>query len=91
MPPLPSWYQGRAAIRAFILATSLAGEAAGRWRLRPIRANGQPGYAFYVRDEASHRFLPFALQVLRFEGELLSEVTTFGFPGLFPAFGRRRR
>jgi RNA polymerase sigma-70 factor (ECF subfamily) len=86
MPPLPSWYQGRAAIRAFILATSLAGEAAGRWRLLPIRANGLPGFAFYVRDENSGKYLPFALQVLRFEGELLSDVTTFGTPGLFPAF-----
>ena len=86
MPPLPSWYQGRAAIRAFILATSLAGEAAGRWRLLPIRANGQPGFAFYVRDENTGIYLPFALQVLTFAGELLSDVTTFGTPGLFPAF-----
>ena len=51
LPPLPSWYQGRAAIRAFILATSLAGEAAGRWRLLPIRANGLAGFAFYVPEE----------------------------------------
>jgi RNA polymerase sigma-70 factor (ECF subfamily) len=87
MPPLPAWYQGRAAIRAFIQATSLAGEAAGRWRLRPIRANGQPGFAFYVRDENTGKYLPFALQILTFEGELLSEVITFGNPGLFPTFG----
>ncbi|OGO35573.1 MAG: hypothetical protein A2W35_10810 [Chloroflexi bacterium RBG_16_57_11] len=87
MPPLPSWYQGREAIRAFILATSLAGEAVGRWRLLPIHANALPGFAFYVRDEANGSYLPFALQVLHFEGELLSDVTTFGTPGLFPAFG----
>jgi RNA polymerase sigma-70 factor (ECF subfamily) len=86
MPPLPGWYRGKAAIRSFILATSLAGEAAGRWKLLPIRANGSPGFAFYVRDEARGRYLPFALQVLRFEGELFGDVTTFGYPVLFPAF-----
>ncbi len=86
MPPLPGWYRGRAAIRSFILATSLAGEAAGRWRLLPIRANGSPGFAFYARDDAGGKYLPFALQVLRFEGELFGGVTTFGYPGLFPAF-----
>jgi RNA polymerase sigma-70 factor (ECF subfamily) len=86
MPPLPSWYKGRAAIRAFLLATSLAGEAVGRWRLLPIHANGLPGFAFYQREENAGIYLPFALQVLRFEGELLSDVTTFGNPELFPAF-----
>jgi RNA polymerase sigma-70 factor (ECF subfamily) len=87
MPPLPAWYQGREAIRAFIEATSLAGEAAGRWRLLPIRANGRPGFAFYLRIEDTGKYLPFALQVLEFEGESLSDVITFGTPGLFPAFG----
>lgn len=86
MPPLPSWYQGRTAIRAFLLATSLAGDAADRWRLLPIRANGLPGFAFYMREENTGKYLPFALQVLSFEGELLSDVTTFGTPRLFPAF-----
>lgn len=87
MPPLPGWYRGRDAIRRFILATSLAGEAAGRWKLLPIRANDSPGFAFYVRDEAGGKYLPFALQVLRFEGEQFGNVTTFGAPNLFPAFG----
>lgn len=86
MPPLPSWYQGRTAIRAFLMATSLAGDAAGRWRLIPIRANGLPGFAFYMRDENTDKYLPFALQVLSIEGELLSNVTTFGAPELFPVF-----
>lgn len=86
MPPLPSWYRGRDAIRAFIQATSLAGEAAGRWKLLPIRANGLPGFAFYLRQVDTVKYLPFALQVLTFEGDQISDVTTFGTPGLFPAF-----
>jgi RNA polymerase sigma-70 factor (ECF subfamily) len=74
------------AIRTFISATSLAGEAIGRWKLQPIRANGLPGFAFYMWDGSTGKYLPFALQVLSFEGELLSDVTTFGTPELFPAF-----
>jgi RNA polymerase sigma-70 factor (ECF subfamily) len=54
MPPLPAWYQGRVAIRSFLLATSLAGEAAGRWRLLPIHANGLPGFAFYAGAEPAN-------------------------------------
>jgi RNA polymerase sigma-70 factor, ECF subfamily len=87
MPPLPSWYQGREAIKSFIQATSLAGQAAGRWRLLSIHANGLPGFAFYVRDETTGTYTPFALQILRFAGELLDEVITFGMPGLFNFFG----
>jgi RNA polymerase sigma-70 factor (ECF subfamily) len=87
MPPLPSWYQGHPAIRAFIAATSLAGQATGRWKLAPLRAKWQPGFAFYARRENSDTYLPFAIQLLRFEGELLSEVITFGAPHLFLAFG----
>lgn len=86
MPPLSSWYQGRNTIRDFIAATSLAGQAAGRWKLVPIRANNVPGFAFYVLDEGAGKYIPFALQLLQFEGELLSDVTTFGAPQLFPAF-----
>ena len=86
MPPLPIWYQGRSAIRTFISTTILAGEARGRWRLLPVRANGLPGFAFYRLDETSQRYEPFSIQVLRFEGELLCDVTTFGNPALFPFF-----
>ncbi len=43
-----------------------AGEAAGRWKLLPIRANGSPGFAFYLRDGASGSYLPFALNSVKF-------------------------
>lgn len=87
MPPMPVWYQGREAIRAFISATILAGDARGRWRLMPVRANGRHGFAFYRLDETSQKYTPFAIQVLSFQGDLLEDVTTFGYPFLFPAFG----
>jgi len=86
MPPLPAWFQGRSAIKSFISGTILAGEARGRWRLLPVHANGHPGYAFYRLDEQDQKYHPFAIQVLTFDGDLLSDVTTFGYPNLFPAF-----
>lgn len=86
MPPLPLWYQGRQAIGAFIAATSLAGEAGGRWRLHPTLANGCPACGVYLFDPASSAFTPFAIQVLTIRDGLLADVTTFGYPALFPYF-----
>lgn len=87
MPPLAAWFKGRSAIKSLLTGTILAGEARGRWRLLPVHANGQPGFAFYRIDEKDQKYHPFAIQVLTFDGDLLSNVITFGYPDLFPAFG----
>jgi RNA polymerase sigma-70 factor (ECF subfamily) len=87
MPPSPSWYQGRPAVRAFILAAILSGDARGRWRLLPTRANASPAFAWYRRDETGQGYRPFAIQVLTLEGDLIADVTTFAVPSLFPHFG----
>ncbi len=87
MPPSPSWYRGQADIRLCLATTIFAGEAKGRWRLRPARANAQPAFGLYQRDEASGAYRVFGLQVLHWEGEHLREVTTFLNPALFPYFG----
>jgi len=87
MPPLPLWYRGRSAIRAFVSAVILSGEASGRWSLHPLKANGQPAYAWYQRDDSSGRYQAYAIQVLTIQDGLLSDVTTFGYPQLFPHFG----
>lgn len=86
MPPVPVWIQGKSFIRAFILKTILSGEAQNRWKLIPVRANGQPGCAFYQIDEHTRTYHPFALQVLTIENNLISSATTFGFPALFRFF-----
>jgi RNA polymerase sigma-70 factor (ECF subfamily) len=51
----------------------------GDWDRRPIpvRASGQPALAFYAWDEAEQAYLPFALNVLTFRGEQISDVTAF--------------
>ncbi|MFC7328241.1 sigma-70 family RNA polymerase sigma factor [Marinactinospora rubrisoli] len=73
MPPLPEWYGGRAAIRAFLLA----GPLDQRWRFRPTRANGQPAFGTYRWDEERHRFLPAGLDVLTVRGGRIAEVVSF--------------
>jgi RNA polymerase sigma-70 factor (ECF subfamily) len=87
MPPFPQWRQGRAAIRALVIHTILAGDATDRWLLKPVQANGTYGFAWYRLDEASGSYHAFAIQVLTFQGDLICDVTTFGFPNLFPRFG----
>src|SRR5262249_45678309 len=47
MPPLPNWFQGRTVIGEFLAAGLFAGQAAGRWRMTPTRANGQPPFGLY--------------------------------------------
>jgi len=87
MPPLPGWYRGRADIRAFVSATILPGEARGRWKLLPTRANGRPAFGLYRRRDDRPGYAAFAIQVVRFEGGLVVDATTFGFPQLFGRFG----
>jgi len=86
MPPTPSWYRGRKSIRAFIASTILAGDARGRFRLLPTRANGQPAFGWYQRDE-SGVYRAFAIHVLTFDGKLIADATTFPNAALFPKFG----
>ncbi len=85
MPPSPSWYLGRDAIRAFIQANILDGDARGRWRLLPTRANGSPAFAWYRRISPD-RFVAFAIQILTLEKGLIADVTTFPLPALFSFF-----
>jgi RNA polymerase sigma-70 factor, ECF subfamily len=59
----------------------------GRWRLLPIRANGQPGAAGYLRRPGAVVFAPFVLGVLRFEQGHLVDVAAFEQPAMFAAFG----
>ena len=87
MPPLPGWYRGRADIRAFVSATILQGEARGRWKFMPTRANGRPAFGLYRRRDERLGYAAFAIQVVTFEAGLVADATTFGFPQLFRRFG----
>jgi RNA polymerase sigma-70 factor (ECF subfamily) len=75
MPPLASWYQGRPEIAIWAAGAPLSG--AWRWRTRLTRANGQPALGFYAWSEEDAGYRPFALNVLTFRGEQISDVTAF--------------
>ncbi|WP_313887665.1 sigma-70 family RNA polymerase sigma factor [Lentzea alba] len=73
MPPLPQWYRGRAAIRAFLLDQPLTTS----WRFRPARANGQLAFGTYLWDDAKSLFVPGGLDVVELRGDRIAEVVSF--------------
>ena len=86
MPPIPSWYRGRDTIRALVSRTVFSGEAQGRWRLLPTRANRQLAFGLYQCNEARSLYSAYGIQVLTFNGGLIADITTFRNPALFSYF-----
>jgi RNA polymerase sigma-70 factor, ECF subfamily len=92
MPPSPSWYSGKAAIRQFIAATVFAnhgmfpGTANGRWRLLPTRANHQPAYAIYQKID-SGEYLAFGIHIIGTQAGRIGEIISFIDPSLPERFG----
>ena len=75
MPPLATWFGPRDAIRTFLVGSPMSGD--WRWKALRVRANGQEALAFYNWDPAEEAYVPFALNVLTFRGEQISDVTAF--------------
>jgi RNA polymerase sigma-70 factor (ECF subfamily) len=73
MPPLPEWYGGHDAIRAFLRD----GPLLSRWRFLPTTANGQLAFGTYLWDEADGHYLPGGLDVLTIRDGSVAEVTAF--------------
>lgn len=92
MPPSPSWYQGREAIRIFVAATVFAeggmfgGRASQRWRLVPTRANASPAFALYQRDE-KNEYQAFGMDVLDYDANGLTQIINFIDASLPSRFG----
>jgi RNA polymerase sigma-70 factor (ECF subfamily) len=84
MPPSPSWYLGRAAIRAIAQQLVLGGQV--RWKLLPVRANSNFGYGVYRQEEARGVYVPFGVQVLTIRDGQVATATTFLNPTIFPFF-----
>jgi RNA polymerase sigma-70 factor (ECF subfamily) len=85
MPPVPTWYRGREAVTAFLESVALSSDK--RWRLVPIRANGQPAFGKYIWDEEVETFAAHSISVLTLDGAEIAELTTFLDPELLPRFG----
>jgi RNA polymerase sigma-70 factor (ECF subfamily) len=84
MPPIPTWFTGRATVAGFFAANVLG--PPGTWRMVPTRANGQPAVAAYQRA-ADGRYHGHVLQVLSVLGEHVSRIVAFMQPDLLPTFG----
>jgi RNA polymerase sigma-70 factor (ECF subfamily) len=86
LPPSPSCYEGREAVKEHLSSYPLRGDARGRWRLLPRRCNGQLAFGVYRRDDQRHVYAAHSIQVVCFTAELVSEIVAFGYPRLFPDF-----
>jgi RNA polymerase sigma-70 factor, ECF subfamily len=86
MPPIPAWYRGRATIGGLVAKTIFRGDANGRWRLLPTRANGRPAFGLY-RNDGEGVYSAYGIQVLTFDGGLIADIITFRNAGLFGYFG----
>ena len=84
MPPLPTWYRGREQVAIFLGGGPLAG--ATRWRLIPVRANGQLAFFAYAWDDKTQAFMPHAVNVLTLRGAQIYEITAFLAPDAFRGF-----
>jgi RNA polymerase sigma-70 factor, ECF subfamily len=85
MPPWAAWWRGRETIAAF--AKDAAEYCAEARVVHPLRANGQVAIAYYHLDKETGRFRAAAIDVLTLEGDLISDITGFITPALFPSFG----
>jgi RNA polymerase sigma-70 factor, ECF subfamily len=88
MPPHPTWYAGREAI---VIASEKGFDPEfGQLRSVVAGANTQPAAAHYLRRPGESEYRPLALDVLGIEDGRVTEITSFVFAGLFPAFGLPR-
>jgi RNA polymerase sigma-70 factor (ECF subfamily) len=85
MPPLPAWFRGSDAIRAFALRMPMA--PPNRWRLLPTSANGQLAFAAYGWNDESRDYVAHSLNVVTLRGPRISAMTAFLTPDPFAALG----
>jgi len=73
MPPLPAWYSGREDVGRFFADRVFATP----WRLVPLRANGQLGFACYILEPGADRFRPGAVNLLTLRAGRIAEINGF--------------
>jgi RNA polymerase sigma-70 factor (ECF subfamily) len=85
MPPVPTWFRGRDDVAMFLRSIPLDGVQ--RWRIVPVRANGQLAFGGYMWDEQTDAFWATCLTVLTLRGASIEEITAFLTPNTFGRFG----
>jgi RNA polymerase sigma-70 factor (ECF subfamily) len=86
MPPIATWFSGRETVLGYV--ASNLGTTAGRMRLVPATANGQPAFAVYRDADGVYR--AHAIIVLTLTGALITRIVIFLEPALFRLFGLDR-
>jgi RNA polymerase sigma-70 factor, ECF subfamily len=85
MPPLPSWYSGRAQVAEFLRFGPMTGR--DRWRMIPARLNGQVAFGGYGWDDQAQAFTLHAVNVLTLRGTRIEEITAFLTAGTLCGLG----
>jgi RNA polymerase sigma-70 factor (ECF subfamily) len=86
MPPVTLEFQGAAAIGGF-LRDIRDWRGPRRYRLVPVRANGQPAFGCYLQDGPDAGFGAHGMIVLTLEGDRISALTRFTDNGNLGRFG----
>ena len=73
MPPHPTWFQGAAPIRDWLVRDPFS----VRWRHLPTRANGQLAVGCYIFDRDSGDYAAGVIDVLTLDGDRIAAVTAF--------------
>src|SRR2546430_15255826 len=84
MPPLLTWFAGRADVTRFLAAAPVFA-APGQLRLVPVMANGQPAFAAYQR-EADGAYRAYAITVPTVTATGIARIVTFFDPDLVGSF-----
>src|SRR5215208_3638606 len=77
MPPTPGVWTGRSAVVQGWIDGGFGSEAFGSMRCAVTRANGQPAVAGYVRKPGDAAYEPLAIDVLRVQDDVVTEIVTF--------------
>ena len=73
MPPHPTWFQGVASIRDWLIRDPLG----VRWKHLPTRANGQLAVGCYMFDRDKGDYTAGVIDVLTLDGDRIAAVTGF--------------
>ena len=83
MPPMLNWFAGRSNYGLFM--EWVFGACGTDWHLKKVAANGQPGFAAYLR--AGGGYEPHTLQIFTVTAEGISRNSVFQGSEVFAAFG----
>jgi RNA polymerase sigma-70 factor (ECF subfamily) len=77
MPPYPGVWTGRGPVVQGWIDGGFGSEAFGSMRCVVTRANGQPAVAGYVRKPGDEGYEPLAIDVLRLQAGVVTDIVTF--------------